>query len=207
MSTRSISGRNSLFFGSLFYFFFACSGGQKPAQTNPADSVQVAAGTTTTRSKTAITDKPVSEKQVTIGQTTWVYENRMDTEEGTTHKASITSPTRLQFGFPYEGGSSTTLVIRKKDNETATVYLQVSRGQFNKSFQGGNARITFDEKAPETYVYSAAANGSATVIFFDAAGTLIRKLKKAQNTTINVTFSNQGNRKIEFRTAGLRWKY
>ena len=207
MSTRSVSGRNSLLFGSLFYFFSACSGGQKPAQTNPADLVQVTAETTATRAKTAITDKPVSEKQVIIGQTTWVYENRMDAEEGTTHKASITSPTRLQFGFPYEGGSSATLIIRKRDTETATVYLRVSRGQFNKSFQGGNVRITFDGKAPQTYAYSAAANGSATVIFFDAATALIRKLQTAQNTTIDVTFSNQGNRKIEFRTAGLRWKY
>ena len=184
----------------------ACSGKEESTQTTQTDSVGVIVNNSSPAVNTASTSTP-SKKDVVIGQTTWVYEKRMDAEAGTTHKASITSPTRLEFGFPYAGGSSATLTLRKRDDGSATVYLQVSRGQFNKSFQGGKVQFSFDGKAPETYVYSAAENGSATIVFFDAADALIQKLKIARNTTIDVTFFNQGNRHIEFRTADLRWPH
>ena len=99
-----------------------------------------------------------------------------------------------------------TLTIRKRDNST-TIYVQVSKGQFNRSYQGGTARIRFDGKPPVPYSFSAAENGSATIIFFDSAQALIDRMKRADNMVVDVEFHGQGYRQIAFTIADLTWHH
>lgn len=98
------------------------------------------------------------------------------------------------------------LTIRHKD-ELTYLYLEVSKGQFNRTFQGGEARIAFDGKSPNTYSFSAAENGRANIIFFDDEAKLIAKMKAAQKMRIDVDFYAQGKRSIEFNTASLAWNH
>ncbi|SOD81542.1 hypothetical protein [Spirosoma fluviale] len=148
---------------------------------------------------------PSSQPALPAGK--WTYEKKVVDKAGNTvHKASITSPTPLTFSFPYAGGSVATLTIRRKNDESL-LYLEISRGQFNRTFQGGNARIAFDNKPARNYSFSAAENGRANIIFFDDATKLISQMKNAQKMTINVEFYAQGRRTIDFSTANLTWNH
>ena len=186
---------------------FACSGREKATQTARVDSVRVSAAIPSAERTEGVAKEPVSKQVAATRSINWQYEKAVNQEGETIYKASLGSPTLLQFGFPYTGGSTTTLTIRQRKQQPATVYLQVSNGQFNRSFQGGRVRIRFDGKPAVTYTYSAAENGSASVIFFDEAGKLIRQLKTAKRMVVDLTFYGQGNRQIEFRTAGLVWNH
>lgn len=136
----------------------------------------------------------------------WIYEKRVDKSGSTVYKAANTSLTVLNFTFPYAGGSAATLTLRHKNNQTY-LYLEVSRGQFNRTFQGGSARISFDGKSPKSYSFSAAENGRANIIFFDNEGKLVSQMKAAKKMTIDVEFYAQGRRTIEFSTADLSWNH
>lgn len=151
-----------------------------------------------------------SEKQSKNGSaqvvTRWRYEQKADKGGNTVYKAAINSPTVLNFEFPYAGGSTATLTLRKK-NDTHYVYLEVSKGQFNRSFQGGNASIRFDGKPPVRYSLSAAENGRANIVFFDSPQKLINQMKEARKMVVDIEFSGQGTRHIEFTTVGLIWNH
>ncbi len=132
----------------------------------------------------------------------WTYENT----GRTVYKASINSTNLIQFEYPYTGGSTATLSIREKDGSTQA-YIDVSNGQFNRSFQNGTARIRFDGKSPVTYSLLAAANGRANIIFFDEVRQLINQIKASKSMSVDVRFDGQPARLIEFRTANLRWNH
>lgn len=184
----------------------ACSEKEKSSRATIADSVETIAATRATQTVETLPGKPIPKNGASVQGGTWRYEKTLDKADQAVYKALITSPTLLEFGFPYAGGSTATLTIRKRDSGT-TVYLQVSKGQFNRSFQGGTARIRFDGSPPITYSFSAAENGSANIIFFDPAEKLIDRLKKSQKIIIDVEFYAQGKRQIEFRTADLIWRH
>ena len=134
---------------------------------------------------------------------TWAYEKTVDKAGSTVHMASVNSANLIQFAYPYTGRSTATLTIRQKDG-SAQVYIEVSNGQFNRSFQNGNARIRFDDKPPITYALLAAANGRANIVFFDAERRLINQIKASTKMSVQVMFDGQPTRQIEFRTANLR---
>ncbi len=186
--------------------FFACSGEEKATQTAHSDSGRASDAIPSTKQADGLTNEPAPKQGAPAGSVNWQYEKTVNEAGETIHKAKLNSPTLLQFGFPHTGGSTAALTIRQRQ-QSVTAYLQVSNGQFNRSFQGGRVRIRFDDKPAVTYAYSAAENGSATIIFFDEAGTLIRQLKASRKMVIDVAFYAQGNRQIEFRTAGLVWRH
>jgi hypothetical protein len=138
--------------------------------------------------------------------TGWVYTNTSDKFKGTVHKASIQSPTKLEFAYPYAGGSTATLTVREKEN-TTHVYVEVSKGQFNRSYQGGNASIAFDQAPAQNYPLLAAENGRANIIFLDADKKFIDKLKRSTRMLMTMEFQGQGKHRLEFKTAGFNWKY
>lgn len=136
----------------------------------------------------------------------WTYSSTSDKFKGTVHKASILSPTRLEFAYPYSGGSTATLTVRQKDN-TLHIYVEVSKGQFNRSFQGGNALIAFDNAPAKNYPLLAAANGRANIVFLDADKRFIDRLKRSARMLMTMEFQGQGKHQLAFRTAGLRWDH
>ncbi|MFD2934484.1 hypothetical protein [Spirosoma flavum] len=189
--------------------FFDCSNKDKTHQPTGTETVQRMQDTVETsrvQSGGIVSDKPLSKNDISARAATWTYEEIVDKPGSTIYKASITSPNILDFTFPYAGGSTATLTIRHR-NEHNTVYLEVSKGQFNRSFQGGNARIRFDNKPSTNYSFSAAENGRANIIFFDSEQALIDRIQAADKLLIDVEFYAQGRRQIEFRTAGLNWDH
>ena len=190
---------------SCLLLLFSCSTRKSENRAPAVDSAQ--APVTATPHPTTRASPSTAKPGAVADAGKWVYENRVDEDGRTVHKASTRAPLRLEFGFPYTGGSTVTLTIRKRVGSDTHVYIQISNGQFNRSFQGGKARIRFDGGPPKLYSFSAAENGSANVIFFDQTQALIQKIKATQTLSVDVEFAGQDTRQIYFRTAGLRWTY
>lgn len=178
-------------------------GGCRPSDKANSDT------TTTTPPATVSTspemEPPVAFTQPAVAATSpdaghWIYE-----ETRTGYKAFTVSPDVLHFKFPYEGGSTATLTLRRRSGETHA-YIEVSKGQFNRSFQGGTARVRFDNRPSVSYPLIAAANGRANILFFANEQQLIDQLKGARKMVVTVEFTGQDTRDITFGTANLRWK-
>ncbi|NEU69882.1 hypothetical protein [Spirosoma agri] len=183
-----------------------CSTKEKSTHSVVNDTTQVPINASDVRAANASVSQAQATTTLAVGAQKWIYQRTNDNVGQPVYKALITSSNRLEFPFPYGGGSSATLTIRKRSSGT-NVYLEVSKGQFNRSFQGGNARIRFDNKPAGSYAFSAAENGRGNIIFFDAEQKLISQLKAARQTIIDVGFDGQGSREITFRTADLRWDH
>lgn len=119
--------------------------------------------------------------------------------------ASIQANEELDFKFPYDGGSIATLTIRKKDGVN-DIYLNVSKGQFNSSYDGGQIRIKFDNESPKNFSFSSASDGSSDIIFINSTKTIISKLKVTKTIIIEAEFFNEGLRQIEFDVDGFKWE-
>lgn len=135
----------------------------------------------------------------------WSYQ---ESEDKMTSKkilfASVNANDELQFEFPYDGGSIATFTIRKKNGST-DIYLHVSKGQFNNTFEGGQVKMRFDSNPAKRYSFSGASDGSSDIIFINSAKEIINKLKNSSKMLIEVEFYNEGNRQIEFDVGQLKW--
>lgn len=136
----------------------------------------------------------------------WSYH---DVEDKMTSKkiefASITANEELQFDFPYDGGAIATFTIRKKNGST-DIYLQVSKGQFNNTFEGGMIKIRFDNNPAKKYSYAGASDGSSDIIFINSVREVVNKIKSSKKMIIEAEFYNEGNRQIEFSIEQLKWE-
>ena len=192
------------FFVVSLLVFDSCSGPKKETSPTRPDS----ASKTVTASPDSINKQStgLSPNRPSAQVTTWRYEKTTDKTGNPVYKASLLASNVLQFPYPYTGGSTATLGIRK-GTESTYVYIEVSNGQFNRSFQSGSALVRFDGQAPITYSLSAAANGRANIVFFDNGRSLIKHLKTARHVTILVKFPGQATQTIKFRTADLQWQH
>jgi len=134
----------------------------------------------------------------------WRYEKTPGPTGSSVYKATLTSDNTVQFGYPYSGGSAVTLTIRQTNGNTYA-YLEAANGTFTRSYQNGSARIQFDGKPPVAYALSAAANGRANIVFFDAGEKLIAQLKRTRTMVVRLQFAGQPVREVRFTPAGFRW--
>ena len=196
------SGHQFIFLGTVFLVVGlqgSCRQGDTTGSATTATTPPVTVSTSPEM------DPPVALTQPAVTATSsdaghWIYE-----ETRTGYKAFTVSPTVLNFPFPYDGGSTATLTLRRRSGETH-VYIDVSKGQFNRSFQGGTARVRFDNRPAVSYPLVAAANGRANILFFANEQSLIDQLRQARTMVITVEFAGQDTRAIRFGTANLQWK-
>lgn len=134
----------------------------------------------------------------------WTYHQTTDAAGHVVQKASVRSPTQLDMGYPYGRGAVATLTLRSNEGGT-TVYVELSKGHFNRSFQNGTARVRFDGQPARQYALLAAANGRANIVFLESDRTFITSLKRANQMMLDVSFAGQVGRQMVFPTAGLRW--
>ncbi|MBC9915313.1 hypothetical protein [Chitinophaga varians] len=168
---------------------------------------KVSATTTTTPegSPTSTEEKkePVEEKKASA----WAYneeEDKMTSKKK--YFAQVDAKELLEFDFPYNGGSTATLLLRNKDGEN-NILLMVSKGQFMSSVTGGAVKVRFDENPPMTIQTSSPSDGSAKTLFLSKEKSLIANLKKAKKVLIEAEFFQSGLRQMEFDVAGLNWEH
>jgi hypothetical protein len=167
----------------------------------------------TTSATTSTTEVAQDEKQNLVETelpkeevTKWQFQEDVDKMTSKIVKyASIEANEELEFKFPYDGGSVASLTIRKKDGGN-DIYLSVSKGQFNGTYDGGQIRIKFDDDQPKKFSFVAPSDGSADMIFINSEKTIIAKLKNTKKIIIETEFFNEGNRQMEFDVAGFKWE-
>ncbi len=132
----------------------------------------------------------------------WSYSDQMDDMDNIkSYFAETTSPDEIELPFPYNGGSTFTLTVRRI--KTSEVIVTLSKGQFT----GESVRVKFDAGKPETISYSNTSDGRGNIIFLSRATELIKKIKKAQHLFIEFQFFDYGSKTIEFNVAGLEWNH
>lgn len=137
----------------------------------------------------------------------WAYTDTPDPMRGRAERvASIVSTNTLDFGFPYNGGSSGMLTIMQSPKYGLNVILSVSKGQFVcNSFTGDHVSIKFDDRPIKRFSCSEAGAGRTDGIFLAPAKKLIADLKASHHAVVEAEFYQAGDEQLEFDTNGLKW--
>jgi hypothetical protein len=137
----------------------------------------------------------------------WQYSYSIDRMTSDTEfAAEATSKDKLDFEFPYNGGSTATLYVIFKDHANY-LGLKVSKGSF--SFEDGiqNLRIRFDSEKAFTVKSGKLMDGGLNALGFYSADSLISKLKKSEKVLIEAAFYREGTRIMEFDAGKLVWRH
>lgn len=144
-----------------------------------------------------------------ISPQNWQYseqEDKMTSKKS--YFASVEAKELLQFKFPYDGGSTATLVLRNIAGEN-NVYVTVSKGQMlTKSYQSTAYRVRFDDKPLQKYNFVGPSDGSSTMAFIDDnTSKFIKNLKGAKKVIVEIEFFRGGSHPIEFDVSNLKWNH
>lgn len=137
----------------------------------------------------------------------WEYSETAD--EMTNEKsrfAQLNSDNKAEFKFPYQGGSTFALILRRLENtKSENVFLGVSKGQFIPNFgQNEVLRVKFDNEDAFELVYTNVENKS-NIIMLDRSGKFAQRLKTAKKLLIEAPFFNEDRFIIRFNVEGLEW--
>lgn len=137
----------------------------------------------------------------------WSYQTFQDEMSAKqVHTAEVTADEPLSFGFPYNGGSYATLLLRKHPRKGTDVMLMVSKGHFLcRSYDGCSVSVKFDDGPATRYHANEPSDHSTEVLFLSSEGKLISAIKKSKVTRIEAGFYQEGSRVMTFQTAGLDW--
>lgn len=137
----------------------------------------------------------------------WQYKETTDEMTSRTcYYATTTSTNKIEFEFPYEGGSTFYLGVtsRGKGNE---IYLKTNKGQFMTSIMSSEyVRVKFDENGAFDYTYNSPSNGSSDIIFIDNPDHFINQLKNAKKLRIEAPFFNTSRQIVRFDVENLKWE-
>lgn len=141
----------------------------------------------------------------------WRYkETKDEMRNKTSYFASKTSNNTIELSFPYQGGSSITLMLRKHSEYGDDVMFTLSKGQFSCRIDGCSISVKFDDGNIEKYAVSEAESGSNDVLFLSGRKSMKKfmdKLKSAKKMVIEVPIYDYGRAQFTFDTQGLEWKH
>lgn len=135
----------------------------------------------------------------------WSYGEQVDKmTDKTMYFASCQSTNKVEFDFPYDGGSSLSITVRNM-NGANEVILQISKGQFMSSYSSA-VKIKFDDEAIKSYNFTEPSDNSNDYIFLNSGPSIIKKLRTAKKLKIQPQFFQEGQTVFEFDVAGLKWE-
>jgi hypothetical protein len=135
----------------------------------------------------------------------WEYDEQIDKmREAKSKYASTESLNKVQFAFPYNGGSNLKIIFRKSPKYGYDAILRISKGQFT-CFMECKIHAKFDNAKIESYSATGARDGSADTIFIDNYNKFVSKVKKAKKLVIEADFYDVGSKQFEFNVEGLKW--
>lgn len=144
------------------------------------------------------------EKDLAADKLKWSYDKDKNEMGDVMQYAIVQSPNRVLFKFPYkeEGGSTFSLVIRKK-NGSDDVYFTASKGNI---VVADGARVKFDDEKPFVVDLDYSSTGNTDLVFITPTKKLISKLKASKKMIVEIPFFGQGNVPVTFNVSGLSWK-
>lgn len=141
------------------------------------------------------------------GISKWEYDNGVDDMSGKPRvSAFINSEDKLKFDFPYNGGSTATLQVRKQSKDGTKVILRIDKGQFLCRYDGCSVSLKFDNASPFSVSASEPSDHSSTALFLGNEKRIIQELKKSKTLKVEALFFHEGSRVMTFKPYGLEWK-
>lgn len=138
---------------------------------------------------------------------TWVYDSSKDEMRNQETKlACIDANDSLYFSFPYDGGVTATLCLRKSPKFGNDVYLQITKGQFICGYGGCTINVKFSDSALQKFSAGEASDNSTNIIFIQNFNRFVSQLKKSKKTILEAEFYQEGVHQITFNTEGLVWQ-
>lgn len=135
------------------------------------------------------------------GKNGWQYRDSLDkmTDEKMSI-ASIQSDNKVEFSFPYQGGSQMNIVIRKRGERSAEAFILISKGQFSASEYSGTDKIEVrtDLQEPKVFKTIDPNDNSFDCLFIDNAADFLDYIYNAKVIKIRATFHDEGNRLFSF---------
>lgn len=175
---------------------YSCSSTE--ASSTSSDSTKVTESATPSKSKSTVATEPATKWEY------WDKEDKMTSDKN--YYASVDANEKIDFEFPYDGGSTASITIRNQDKQN-DVMLQISKGQFNTGVDGGTIKVRFDDKKPSVYETSSPSDGSSEMVFINNGKKFLKELKASKRAIIQAEFFDSGIKTMEFNTAGFEWKH
>lgn len=145
---------------------------------------------------TAIDSTNVDDSLDSEAKNGWSYENEVDEMDGsTTKRAIIESSNEVEFDFPYQGGSTLGICVRKTKKYGNEVLISISNGQFLCNDYNGTNYVTvrFDNNAPVKFLTTEPADYSSDVLFLENSKKFIKLAKNAKTIKIEAPFFDNGS--------------
>lgn len=134
----------------------------------------------------------------------WNYsEEKDEMGNGSVHQAHVNSNNIFEFGFPYQRPQRATLQLRKHPRFGRDVILSVERGQFMCGVSSCSVQVRFDDGNVQTYSATGPADHDSTVLFIRGYERFVAAARKSKTVAIEAQFYREGNRVLQFNTAGL----
>ena len=133
---------------------------------------------------------------------TWVYDSPENEMGEKSVMARIISTNKVNFEFPYNGGSLGSITFRKKGNDLSAMFI-ITKGQIDFDYDGTYARIKFDDESPIKWEISQSASSNSEIAFFENEKKLLDKFKKSKKVVVEIGFYQSGNSQFTFNTEGL----
>ncbi|MBD5254625.1 MAG: hypothetical protein HDS53_00910 [Barnesiella sp.] len=138
----------------------------------------------------------------------WQYREEIDEmTDKTSYYAKTVSTNSVDFGFPYEGGSTLSLTVRDSPQYGEDVFISVSKGQFNSHYNGTTIKMRFDDADPFTVNCSEPSDLSSDILFLNGYSKIVGLLKKSSTMKISVEFFQEGTRTFTFDVKDFKWDH
>lgn len=175
--------------------------------TTPAQPRQDAGGGLPTTADAVVTPSPVAVQAPIVTPPVWTYsETRDEMRNASTYIARLASTNRLNFAFPYHGGSTAHIIFRQSPRDGFDAMVSVSSGQFTTCFMDCSIRVKFDDGPVQTLKVVGTDSGNAQVLFLRSGSDFMARVRRASRIVIEADFYQAGSVQMVFEpSAPLVW--
>lgn len=140
--------------------------------------------------------------------TAWVYEDEKDEIAGETiYFASAKSTNKIHFDFPYQGGTTGWIILRKHPRFGDSANFVIDKGQLLcSSYNGCYVTFKFDNNPPVTYSATAPSDHNSNALIFGCHKKFLEELKTAKQLIVEAEFFQSGLQHFKFNVANLKWE-
>ena len=138
----------------------------------------------------------------------WIYfKSRDEVRNADIITASSDSKNSVNFDFPYNGGSTLSVTIRKHPAYGTDAYLTISKGQMLCRNYSGDcyATIRFDDNPPKRFNLNEPSDNSNETVFIQRDSEFIKQATLAKKMIVELEFYQSGRPQFTFDISGLHW--
>ena len=139
-------------------------------------------------------------------QAQWTYRTTEDKMRQTNTKyAELRSTNRAQLDFPYRGGSTLQLILRKRSEDDLDVILWLNKGQV-PCHDRCVVTAKFDDDDPLEFFAVGPQSASSDSLFLYEEQAIVDRLKTAKKLIVEVLIYDHGKFQFTFSPRGLKWQ-